>query len=292
MSHSPRILILFLACFLSSCALLPRSSTLRGATTPAQPAIPVLTVIPPPESQINKQAGIAYAQDLAAALAEYGVPTTTSRSAQQNWQLKVSALNQDRMITPTYKVIGPDMKLYGQLSGTPTPSSSWQTADPTILSQLAQKDSSSLSKLLAKINSQVQAGNPDSLANRTPRLFIGTVTGAPGDGNTALQADLTLALKTAPLKLTPHQGDADFSVTGTVKLIPATANADVTEIDWVIHDSNDRLVGQVTQLRDLKASAISSTWGNTATDVAQEAANGVVTVIHNDIVKVQKTAKQ
>lgn len=287
-----RPLTLLLVCFLSGCSLLPRPFTAQRAAKPAQPAIPVLMVLPSSHSLMNKQAGLDYAHDLAAALDEYGVPTTTRRTAQQSWQLQISGASQGQMIAPTYRIFGPDAKLYGQLSSTPTPTSSWKAGDPAVLSQLATRDSAPLSKLLSKINAQVQAGNPNSLANRTPRLFIGPVTGAPGDGNTALPADLTLALKKAPLELISKKEDADFSVTGIVKIVLVTSESEAAEIDWTIHDSNDRLVGQVTQLRDFKTSAISSTWGNTATEVAQEAANGVTTVIHNDIMKIQKTAKQ
>lgn len=285
-----RPVILLLTCLLSSCSLLPPPVS-TNRTTEASSALPVLTVAPTSGNQTHKQADLAYAQDLAAALADYGVPTTTTHPAQKNWQLQITPTSQGQMTTPTYRIIGPDAKLYGQLSGTPTPAASWNAANPAILSQLAVQDSAQLSKLLSKINAQVQAGNPNSLANRMPRLFIGAVAGAPGDGNTALQADLTSALKTAPLKLTSRKENADFSVTGNVKINSATPDSEVAEIDWIIHDNSDRLVGQVTQLRNFKTAAISNAWGNTASDVAQEAANGVLTVIHNDIVKIQPTTK-
>lgn len=286
-----RPLPLLLACFLSSCSLLHHPAALETAR-PVQPSIPVLTVMPPPDSQMSKQAGLAYAKDLASELADYGVPTTTTLPAQQNWQLQITGISHGQSVTPTYRIIGPDGKFYGQLSGTPTPAAVWKAGDPAILSKCAAQDSPQLSKLLSTINATVQAGNPDSLANRTPRLFIGPVTGAPGDGNTALPADLALALKTAPLKLTSNQKDADFSVTGNVKILLVTPQSKATEIDWTVRDSNDRLVGQVAQLRDFQVSAISGHWGETATNVAQEAANGVATVIHNDIVKLKKATKQ
>lgn len=291
MKLSPRLPVLILTGFLSSCSLLPHQLSSGGTVRQTAPAVPVLLVTPAPRlaSQKTDQ---AYANDLATALAAYGVPTTTNRPKQANWELQISPLAQGSTITPTYQIIGPDKKTYGQMTGMPVQASEWTADRQNLLTQVATKDSASLSKTLAKINIQVQENNPNSLANRTPILFVGPVVGAPTDGDTVLAADLLLALKAVPLKLTPHKEDADFSVTGDVKTIPVTPTDNVAEINWIIHDSNGRLVGQVTQLRELKASAISASWSGTAPIIAQEAANGVLTVIHNDIVKTSKANPQ
>lgn len=282
------LLPLLLAGALAGCSLPPR--LFHASPAPAAPhavAAPDLFITTTPSIFMNQPAGANYARDLADALADYGIPVMVCSPKAQSWRLRVAAIPQGETITPTYLVIGPDEKLYGDISGAPIPAQSWKNNDATILSRAASRDSADLSKLLAKINARIQRTNPHSLAHRTPRLFVGQVTGASGDGDIVLPADLTQALNGTEVKLTTHKKEADFSVTGSVKTTPATTGDMVAQLTWTIRDSSDRLVGQVTQLRELQGSATLPNWKSNAPGLTQEAASGVLTVIHNDIVKTQ-----
>lgn len=278
---------LFLACvFLSSC-----SSSLHPpvAFHSASPVAPLLLVTPD-HALINDKASQTYAQDVAAALADNGVLTTDNRANNQNWQLQISTTHQNGLIIPNYQILGPDKKSYAKMVGTPIFLQDWKTAQQARLSETAAKDSVSLSKMLAEINKTVQQNNPHSLANRTPVLFIGPTQGAPEQGDVTLPAALTQALKTAPLKLTSSKEDADFSVACSVKIIPTAPDQNLAEISWVIKDSGNRLVGQVTQLHELKASTSSRFWEAPPPSEIQEAAEGILTVIRNDNVKTKKNS--
>lgn len=282
------LLPLFLAGALAGCSVSPGS--FRATTAPVAShatAAPDLFITTVPSTLMAEPAGASYAQDLASALTDYGIPVMTSSPKAQSWRLQVAATRQNETIIPAYRVTGPDKKLYGELSGGPISAQGWADGNATVLSQAASQDSASLSKMLAKINAQIQRTNPDSLAHRTPRLFVGQVTGASGDGDSVLFADLTQALSGPKIKLTAHKKEADFSVTGNVKTTPATSGEMVAQFTWTIRDSSDRLVGQVTQLRELQGADTSPNWTDNAPGVTQEAASGVLTVIHNDIVKTQ-----
>jgi hypothetical protein len=50
---------------------------------------------------------------------------------------------------------------------------------------------------------------------------------------------------------------------------------------WTVRDSNNRVIGQVTQLHDLNPSDITPYWGDVAAAAAAEGASGVQQVITN-----------
>lgn len=288
MKHVSLLLVLPLLGTLASCAMPHRPLADMTSAPRLPPTPPVLLISSPAHALLDKQAGITYAHDLADALAAYGIPTTTTPPKDQNWQLKITARHVDGQIAPFYQIIGPDHKTYGQISGTQMSELDWKTSDSAKLAQIATRDSSALSGVLTKLNDHIQQTNPDSLANRTPLLFIQGVVGAAGDGDSSLTSNLAHAFLDSKLKLTTSLKEADFSVRGDVKALPVAAGENVTQINWIVRDSNGRLVGQVTQLRELKPSEMTPHWGALSLNLTQEAANGISTVIFNDIVKKQK----
>lgn len=280
--------ILFLALLLAGCGTLKPPAYQASLESEAAPA-PVLFVTTLPQALLPQQAGIDYARDLANALADYGVPTTTTPTAKQGWRLKIAASATGPDIAPTYQIIGPDQKCYAQVVGEKIPAQEWIKGDQSVLLQAALHDSQHLANVLTAINTQVQQHNPDALANRTPRLFISNVTGAPDDGDMTLPVNLTKAFTHIGVQLVHRKENADFSVAGHVHSLSLSQNVAAMEIDWIVRDSNNRLVGQVTQLRELH-SPPSVAWTTLAPTLAPEAANGIFSVIHNDMIKSQKNA--
>lgn len=288
MKQTLRAALFLVSIFLSSCSSSQHQLPMLASHTPP-PAAPLLLVTPA-HGLVNDKASKAYAQDVAAALANNGVLTTDNRANNQNWQLQISIVQKSNLIIPTYQIIGPDKKNYAKMAGTPILLKNWETAQQDKLFETASEDSVKISKLLAGINETVQQNNPNSLANRKPFLFIGSTFGAPGNGNTALPTKLTQALKNAPLKLTSSKKEADFSVTCSVKIISTAPDKKLAEINWIIQDSGNRLVGQVTQLHELKTSSFLNFWDAPPAPEIQEAAEGILTVIHNDTVKTKNNS--
>lgn len=279
---------LLLALLLVGCGRLPGSLYGKPGAEGAKlviPPAPVLFVPPPKHAHMSKQAGDLYAHDLATALVAYDVPSVAGDNKTRNWRLLIEAEHHDGQIMPTYHILGPDKKIYGQLVGAPVSAKDWRDGNATLLTQTATRDSAPLSKLLSKINAQVQLSSPESLMNRTPRVFVKGVSGAPGDGDTSLPSGLNRNLSADHLDVVGTAAEADFTIAGVVNTSPATPGEDVVQLTWSVHDTNGRMVGQVTQLHELKPSDMAPYWGDVAQVATQQAAAGILNVIQNDMVK-------
>lgn len=277
-------LTLGLALLLAGCGTLPEpfygNPGPEGALLSIPPA-PVLMVPTPTGALLGNDEAKLYAKDLAAQLVAANVPSIFGPATKSDWQLVTTAKLAGNDVTPAYTVLGPNGKIYGQLQGTPVPAAAWADGSASALQDAASADARPLAKLLAGINARVQQGNPLSLENRSPRVFIGSVTGAPGDGDTALPLDLSRDLPSPNLQLVTSTKQADFSVTGTVKATPSGPGQVTVELDWSVLDANHRKIGQVTQLHVLAAGDISPYWGDVAAAAAAEAAGGIQQVVVN-----------
>jgi len=281
-------LSLLLALALAGCGTLPEpfygNPGVEGARLAVPPA-PVLMVPTPDTALLSDDAAKTYAQDLAAALANYDVPSIAGPAAKANWRLTTSAHLAGNNVIPDYVITGPDGKTYGNVTGAPAPAQGWADGTPAALSAQAQADAQTLSKTLAAINAQVQQSNPHSLENRAPRIFVGAVTGAPGDGDTSLPLNLTRDLPGPDDEVVHDAARADFIVTGNVITSPAANSQMMVEMDWTVQDSNHRKIGQVTQLHPLALADITPYWGDVAAAAASEAAGGIQQVVVNATLK-------
>ena len=279
---------LLLALALAGCGTLPEPFYGNPGSTGARlsiPPAPVLFVPSPGQALLGDDAAQLYAKDLATELADYDVPSVAGPAQKLNWHLDVTAKLEGESVVPAYAVVGPDKKIYGKQTGAPVPAQGWANGDPATLDAAAKAAAPGLSKLMAGINADIQQSNPQSLENRTPRIFIAGVSGAPGDGDTALPTDLAHALPGPNLILVKDKKTADFTVTGTVKATPAGQGEDEVQLNWVVRDVNDRVIGQVTQIHALKPSDMAPYWGDVAAAATKEAAGGIQNVVQNEILK-------
>jgi hypothetical protein len=277
---------LLLAFLLAGCGTLPQPFYGNPGKTGAMLAIPpapVLIIPTPTTAMLDDQSSVLFAKDLATALANADVPSIAAPAKKTDWRLTASATLSGETVTPNYVVTGPDGKTYGSENGAPVSAAAWANGDPAALNNAAMNDANGLAKMMAAVNAKIQGGNPDSLENRPPHIFMGAVTGAPGDGNTALALNMTRDLPTPDTEMVPKLEDADFSITGIVKTSPDANNQILVEIDWIILDSNKRKIGQVTQLHDLNPGDITPYWGDVAAAAATEGATGVNEVISNAV---------
>jgi hypothetical protein len=280
--------VLALPLLLAACGTLPQpfyGNPGRVGAKLATPPAPVLMVPPPRDALLDGKPASLYAADLAAALANNDVPAVTGAGPKQSWRLGISAKRNGDTVIPHYLVTGPDGKIYGQQDGAPVPAPNWLSGDAQTLANAAAADAAPLSKLMGVINARVQESNPESLENRPPRIYVGTVTGAPGDGGHSLPLNLKRDLASTGDVLTDDPKAADFTVTCTVKTKPDTGGQIQVELDWLVRDSNGRIAGQVTQLHDLDPSDITPYWGDVAAAAAQEAAGGIQQVVSNAVLK-------
>lgn len=282
---------LLLPLALAACGTLPQPFYGNPGPVAARLAIPpapVLMVPTPGNALLGREAALLYAKDLAAELADFDVPSVAGPAQRGLWQLAITAQSQGGGVIPAYEVIGPDGKSYGRENGAAVPAQSWTQGDQSALAGAASSDAASLSKLMSQINAQIQQSNPQSLENRTPRIFILGLDGAPGDGDKSLPLNLSRDLPGPDLQLAKDKAQADFTVAGKVKTSPGPGGQILVEIDWVVCDTNNRVTGQVTQLHALDASDMEPNWGDVAAAAAQEAASGIQNVVQNAVLKKAK----
>jgi hypothetical protein len=275
---------LTIALLLAGCGTLPEPFYGNSGPLSAKlsiPPAPVLIVPTPDNALLASDSAKLYATDLASALAAADVPSTARPANKTDWRITTTASLTGTTVTPHYEITGPDNKNYGNENGAAVPAADWANGNPTALANAAQTDSLTLAKLLGTINAKIQQSNPNSLENRPARLYLTGVSGAPGDGDTSLALNLNRDLPPLGLTLAPSAAQADFTITGIVKTTPDTNNQILIEIDWIIKDSNNRNIGQVTQLHDLNPTDITPYWGDVAAAAATQGATGIQEAVRN-----------
>ena len=279
-----RKFLLLAALLLTSCGTLPEPfygyPGAEGARL-ATPPPPVLIIPPPGGALLTDDAAGLYASDLAAALVNLDVPSIAKPAEKTDWRLTTTASLNGNNVIPAYAITGPDGKSYGSQTGHPVAAEDWSNGNPQALAAAANADAPALTKLLTNVNAAVQQSNPESLENRPARLYLGAVAGAPTDGDNALALDLTRDLPGIDTVMVDNPIQADFVITGAVKPQPDANNQILVQLTWTIRDSNNRVIGDVTQLHDLSPSDITPHWGDVAAAAASEAASGIQEAVTN-----------
>jgi hypothetical protein len=272
------------ALLLTSCGTLPQpfygNPGAEGAKL-ATPPPPVLIIPPPGQALLGDDAAKIFASDLATALVSYDVPSIAGPADKTDWQLTTTAALSGNSVIPSYAITGPDGKSYGKQTGHPVGAQDWANGNPQALEAAANADAPALTKLLAGVNASVQQSNPQSLENRPARLYLGAITGAPTDGDSALALDIARDLPGINTVMVDHPSHADFVITGAIQSQPQPQNQILLQLSWTIRDSNGRVIGKVFQFHGLNPADITPHWGDVAAAAATEAASGILNVVTN-----------
>jgi hypothetical protein len=108
--------------------------------------------------------------------------------------------------------------------------------------------------------------------------IVPTVTGAPGDGNTALSSALQRELSRQGVAMANRPG-ASYRIEGKVVLGPAQAGKQSIQIDWLVRDPQGRSLGTVSQKNEIPEGSLDGSWGNTADAAAGAAAQGILKLL-------------
>lgn len=276
--------LLLLLIGLAGCGGLPRpfeghsgATALRLAEPP-----PVRLVVPVPRAIFLPEGPSAdLARVLAENLLDAEVPAYTGVPKRGDWQLLIEADHRGPDVVPTYRVIDPTGEQRGITEGLPVPTTLWVGAPP--LRRISGEATPRVVALLSRIEAARRQSDPSSLQNRAPRLFLVSVTGAPGDGNAALTRLIKTELVKAGQDIQDDAKGADFTLAGTVSVVPAGAGKQRVEVQWVVVDAKGSEAGRVVQLNEIQAGLLDRNWGDVALVVAEEAAGGVKDVITNRI---------
>jgi hypothetical protein len=249
----------------------------------AVPLTPMLAVPPPSNALLNTQATRDFADLLALSLQREEVPSLARDPHKTDWRLGVTAARKGDQVVPHYAILDPSGHEQGAIDGTPLPATGWTSGAPGTLGQAAQDAVPKVLALMMSIRTTRDRANPDSLMNRIAVLFVPEVTGAPGDGDTALTRLVRTDLaQFGPLVQVTPEG-ADFTVQGKVVVTPLPKSQQQVEIAWTVTRPSGVVVGKVSQLNAIPAGTLDHYWGDVAGAAAQEASGGINQVVERFI---------
>lgn len=248
----------------------------------AQPPPSRLAVLSPTESLLPAAAAEAWATAVADALRTEEVPATAdARHRRSDWSLVLSAEVRGAEVVPSYAVQNPSGEPQGFSEGAPVSTAAWAGGDPAVLKAAAAQAAPGIASLLNRIEAARRQSDPNSLLNRPARIYFTGVTGAPGDGNSSLPAQMRTKLGAMGLVIQDAAGGADFSLAGQVQTAPGAKGTMRIELQWIVMDGRGAERGRIVQLNEVPPGTLDRYWGDVAVVVADEAAGGVRDVVLN-----------
>jgi hypothetical protein len=111
------------------------------------------------------------------------------------------------------------------------------------------------------------------------RVAVRRVTGAPGDGDTALARAVTSVLRQTDFTLVDPGDKADFTLDGEVAIVPIGPDKQHVKIVWHVRNASGAELGNVGQENDVPRGQLSGAWGEIAYVVALAAGDGIMQVL-------------
>ena len=187
----------------------------------------------------------------------------------------------------------------------------WSSVSAPVMQQIAAKTASSLSAWMPKKSAPKVAPAATPVASATPKpapvqtaaagtapaarpattasipksasltVVVPRVSGAPGDGPTALARALQAELrrKGIPLAGAGANPPSAHRVEGIVVMGASNGGKQPISIDWVVKDPGGAKLGTVSQKNEIPAGSLNSKWGPTAGAAAAAAAEGIVRLL-------------
>lgn len=288
----PRILLFAMLALLAGCGSLPRPFAGNPGATAVRLSHPPparLAVESPTGALLGDRDAATFTTAVAVALASREVPAIAEAPRKGDWRLEVAASAQGGMVVPEFTVLDPQGKKQGQVRGDPIDGKLWSSGDKVALARLGTQAAGPVADLLTRIEAARLRSDPNSLINRAIRVLVKPVTGAPGDGDTALARQMRKELPKFGMVVQDSAAKADFTVAGTVSVGRSQAGKQRVEIGWGVTDAQGHDLGRVVQLNEVPTGTLNGFWADIAVVVAQQGAAGVNDVILNGIGK-RKTA--
>jgi hypothetical protein len=113
-----------------------------------------------------------------------------------------------------------------------------------------------------------------SLSARVPN-----VTGAPGDGSSALRNAPQKELTRGGIALADTPSPSTYTVEGKVVMGPGKDGKQPITIDWSVSDPDGKKLGTVSQKNEVPQGSLDGTWGKTADAAAAAAAQGILKLL-------------
>lgn len=221
-------------------------------------------------------AAATVAAALAHALRQADVPASTDARNRGSYRVETHASDQALGAGRTRVILawalkGPDGAMLGQGEAKHEVASvSWTQGDPDIAAALAGDAAHAIAPL---ITGDVTL----PVANVAPMVAVGGVSGAPGDGGTALARAIGTALGHAGVEV--GGSDARFALSCVVAVSPPQDGQQLVTVHWVLALPKGPQVGQVNQQNKVPAGSLDGAWGDVAYAVAGAAAPDIAELI-------------
>ena len=279
-----RAIPLLLLLALAACGTLPRpfegnpGATARKLVQPPSTKLvvdrPDAGVLPPGKADL-------FATALADALASQDVPAVSAGGLPSDWHIHLNLQRGEVALLPLFVITDEKGEQAGVAQGQPITAAVWAQGQVETLRKVATDAAPDIAGLLTRIEASRRAADPNSLINRTTKVFVPRVTGAPGDGNDQLTRQIKAALVAQSLIVDPASGD--FTIAGQVAVVKLPGGkTDRVEIQWVISDPRGER-GRVVQLNEIQSGLLDRNWGDVAVVVAEEAAAGIKDVVARQV---------
>jgi hypothetical protein len=122
---------------------------------------------------------------------------------------------------------------------------------------------------------------------RQTKVMVGSIEGAPGDGNRQLLGGMRRALGSSRIVVMDAAGADTFVVSAKVKLTPIDDRTGQLELSWYLKDPSGREIGKVDQSNPVPLTAARGSWAGFGDIVAQAAVEGILELIEQATKKPQ-----
>lgn len=122
------------------------------------------------------------------------------------------------------------------------------------------------------------ASTTGSISTGSVSAVVPSVTGAPGDGSTALTGAIQRELTKNGVQLA-DAGAGAYKVEGKVIVGEGKEGKQPIQIDWHVKDPNGKKLGTVSQKNEVPQGSLDGAWGKTADMAAAAAAQGILKLL-------------
>lgn len=160
-----------------------------------------------------------------------------------------------------------------------------QTGDPATTASVASAQRPAGGSLSAAVTPAAAPPRPQVTRTAAPApadvvAVVTPVTGAPGDGQSALSEAMKRHLAQQGVKVASSASSSAYKVRGSVEMGPADKGEQPITIRWTVSDpSGKELDNAVVQRNKVPAGSLDGTWGPIAEAAAGEAAKAVSKLI-------------
>jgi len=272
---------------LGGCGELPQPFRSRPGGDAARLAVPLalrLAVPPPPAALLSDAGASELAKLLADALQTRDVPAVATDSPWPlDWQVEIVAESTGGSVLTGFRLIDADRRPQGATEAKPVSAAAWADAATGTLRDVAEQAAPKLTELLARIEAARKATDPAALAAGPPRIRLGEVSGAPGDGGRSLPARMREMLANQGFVVQDVADGALYGLNAQVTMAAVPGGKQRVEIVWIVSRRDGEELGRIVQLNELPAGRLDRPWGDIAYVVAEEASDGVRTVVANTL---------